>query len=153
MALTTVETIDATRLLKLGHAPAKYPGLAGALERAAALQETFADNHIMRLGALNEVERAGHLMFELRWRLAQAGLANQEQFPLPLTIETLAGVLGLAPARARRAMNKLRAFRILSVRYGQARLLEQGRRGKFAGFRAPGAAIVRRAQPAAPASA
>jgi CRP-like cAMP-binding protein len=151
-AITMVETVDATRLLRMAHAPEKYPGLARAVERAAALQETFSDNHIMRLGALTKVERAGHLMFELRWRLAEAGLADQRQFPLPLTHEALADLLGMSASQVRKAMRRLRAFRILSVRYGRAMLLEQGRRGKFAGFRPPGATIIRRAQPAPLAS-
>jgi CRP-like cAMP-binding protein len=144
LAITSVETVDATRLLQMAHAPEKYPGLARAVERAAVLQETFTDNHIMRLGALTEVERTGHLMFELRWRLAQAGLADQKQFPLPLTHEALGDILGMSAAHVRRAMKRLRAFRMFSVRYGRAVLLEQGRRGKFAGFRPPGATILRR---------
>jgi hypothetical protein len=90
-------------------------------------------------------------MFELRWRLAEAGLADHRQFPLPLTHETLGDLLGMSAAQARKAMRRLRAYRILSVRYGRAMLLEQGSRGKLGGFRAPGATIVRRKQ-AAPAS-
>jgi CRP-like cAMP-binding protein len=146
MAVTMVETVDATRLLNMAHAPQKHPGLARAVERAAALQETFSDNHILRLGALSDVERAGHLMFELRWRLAEAGLADQRQFPLPLTHETLAELLGMTVKRARKAMRRLRAFQILAVRYGRARLLEQGQRGWFGGFTPPGPSIVRRSQ-------
>lgn len=150
-AITTVETVDAAPLLRMAHTAEAYPGLARAVEREASLQESFSDSQILRLGALSGVERAGHLMSELRWRLSEAGLADDEQFPFPLTLETLAEFLGMTVAKTKRTMRRLRSYRILSVRYGRARLLEQGRRGRFGGFSAPEGTIVGRR--AAPASA
>jgi len=124
-AITTVETVDASAFVRMAHQSDQFPGIAHALERETVLEESFADNQIVRLGALSHGRRIIHLLLELQWRLNEVRLGNEREFPLPLTCETIADALGMRPADVRRVMGALRARKMFAVRYGRATVISR----------------------------
>jgi CRP-like cAMP-binding protein len=136
-AITTLETIDASVLIQLARDAERFPGIVLALERIAAQEDVFSDNQILRLGGLSERRRLAHLLLELQWRLSEVGLGNDQVFPLPLTSETIADMLGMEPVDVRRAMGVLRSRRMFSLRYGCATVLSNENTDLEGDFRPP----------------
>jgi CRP-like cAMP-binding protein len=137
MALTTVETIDATQLLRLAQQPNDYAGIANALLKAVAEDEEFLTNQIIRLGSPSPVERLAHLLLEMHARLSAAGLATDRDFFMPMTYETLAEALAVTPKTARRAMKRLKRKGLAKFRYGRVKLLSPGELQRMSDFTPP----------------
>lgn len=134
-ALTTVETVDARPLLSA--ARQGCPALASALRRLAQHEQEFMFNHIVRLGSMPPAERVAHQFLELRWRLAEVGLATDMDFPLPVSRETLADSLGVTPRRLQRELRGLRR-RGLAMAYAQrARVCSPLQLGDLTSFKPP----------------
>jgi CRP-like cAMP-binding protein len=123
IALTRVETADAG-LLRDAAASDETTGLGLACARAAGLEDAQLLDHVMRLGRQTAFERTAHLFLELRQRLAAAGLADGERFPLPLTQEVLADALGLSIVHVNRTLQQLRRDRLIEMKSGWVVLLE-----------------------------
>jgi CRP-like cAMP-binding protein len=123
LALTTVETVSAQRLAQMAGRCESFPGVAMAVRRMGTQRQAFAANQIVRLGAQRPVERVAHMLAELRWRLAEAGLADDQQFPLPVTCETLGDALALTPGQVKQALRMLRTRGLAATRYGKAQAL------------------------------
>lgn len=137
MALTTVETIDATPLLRLAQQSGEHAGIANALLKAVAEDEEFLTNQIIRLGSPSPLERLAHLLLELHARLSAAGLATDRDFFMPMTYETLAEALALTPKAARRAMKRLRRMGLAKFRYGRVRLMAPAELRRLSEFTTP----------------
>jgi CRP-like cAMP-binding protein len=137
LALTTVETIDATQLLRLAHQSNDYAGIANALLKAVAEDEEFLTNQIIRLGATSPVERLAHLLLEMHARLSAAGLATDRDFFMPMTYETLAEALAVTPKVARRAMKRLKRKGLAKFRYGRVKLMSPGELQRISDFTPP----------------
>jgi len=156
-ALTTVETIDARPLLQAA-STGRLPGLARAIDRSIQQDEEFLVNHVVRLGRMSDVERLGHLLLELRWRLAAAGLATERHFPLPLTNEVLADALGMHRRRVKFAMWRLKRRKLAKTYARRAQVVSPVELGALTTFSPPcPAARPKRSKPtdryATPASA
>lgn len=89
--------------------------LSEARERVRALRLCYLHNQIGRLGRQTAYERMAHLMLELRDRLTLAGLNHANAFPMPLTQELLADVLGLTTVHVNRTMQQLRRESMFEV--------------------------------------
>jgi CRP-like cAMP-binding protein len=137
IALTTVETIDATQLLRLAQQPQAYAGIAHALLQAVAEDEEFLTNQIIRLGSPSPVERLAHLLLEMHARLSAAGLATDRDFFMPMTYETIGEALALTPKGARRAMARLRRKGLAKFRYGRVKLMAPGELQRMSEFTPP----------------
>ena len=81
-------------------------GVAYALSRA--YDEAYLLAQITRLGRLNAQEKIADLLLELSERLERAGLAAGGRYPLPLTQEMIADVLGLTSVHVNRMLQALR---------------------------------------------
>jgi CRP-like cAMP-binding protein len=137
LALTTVETIDATQLLLLVQQSKDYAGIANALLKAVAEDEEFLTNQIIRLGSPSPVERLAHLLLEMHARLSAAGLATERDFFMPMTYETLAEALAVTPKVARRSMKSLKRKGLAKFRYGRVKLLSPGELQRMSDFTPP----------------
>jgi CRP-like cAMP-binding protein len=137
MALTTVETIDATQLLRMAQQSSDYAGITEALLKAVAEDEEFLTNQIIRLGATSPVERLAHLLLEMHARLSAAGLATDRDFFMPMTYETLAEALALTPKVARRAMKRLKRRGLAKFRYGRVKLMAPAELQRMSDFTPP----------------
>lgn len=135
-ALTTVETVDASRLLLLAEQPQRFGGIAHALQRNTVLEEELLTNQIIRLGSLSPVERLAHLLLELHFRLQSAGLATDQEFQMPLTLETLSVALGVNVRTATRLVRRFNQAGLAKWRYGRTSLAPAQLR-KMSDFRAP----------------
>ena len=138
IALTRVETADAG-LLRDAAAADGTAGLGLACARAAALEDGQLLDHVMRLGRQTALERTAHLFLELRQRLAGAGLADGDRFPLPLTQEVLADALGLSIVHVNRTLQQLRRENLIDMKSGWVVLLEPDALAARADFVRPAA--------------
>jgi CRP-like cAMP-binding protein len=136
-ALTAMETVDAAPLLQVAQDQQQFPGVLHALRRMSAQQEEFLMNQVVRLGTMGPDERLAHLLLELRWRLEQAGLANEREFAMPLTNETLADATALKARQVDHAMKMLRARSLVRRRYERVEVMNSTALQKLSGFRAP----------------
>lgn len=110
-------------------APTARPGsdLAEAYARSGAIEEFHLFRQIARLGRLSAYERTTDLLLELCNRLAAVKLGTAEEFPMPLTQEVLADLLGLTSVHVNRTLQTLRREGLLELRSGVARLKDAGR--------------------------
>lgn len=137
VALTALETIDATPVLEAVQA-GRAPGLARVLERAEHLEQALLLDHLVRLGRMTAYERVAHFLLELQQRLEGAGLGDSQRFPLPLTQEIMADVLGLSIVHVNRTLQQLRRERLIELRSGVAILLQRDLLASIADYRPAG---------------
>jgi CRP-like cAMP-binding protein len=131
------EPLAATSLVALTHvdlcrAPSagnedEGSGLAEAYAVSGALEEFYLFRQIARLGRLSAYERMLDWMFEMRDRLALAGLVADDSFPMPITQEGLADALGLTSVHVNRTLQLMRREGLVELRGGMARLIDPQR--------------------------
>ena len=102
-------------------------GLADAYAVSGALEEFYLFRQIARLGRLSAYERMLDWMFEMRDRLALAGLVADDSFPMPITQEGLADALGLTSVHVNRTLQLMRREGLVELRGGMARLIDPQR--------------------------
>jgi CRP-like cAMP-binding protein len=86
----------------------------------------------LRLGRLTAYERTAHFLIEIADRLKAAGAGDGRRFPLPLTQEVLADVLGLSIVHTNRVLQQLRRDGLIELRSGVAVLLDRDRLSSIA---------------------
>ena len=74
-------------------------------------------------------------LLEMRDRLAAAGLGSSDRFPLPVTQEAMADLLGLTSVHINRTLQALRRDGLLELRSGVARLGDVDRLAELADYR------------------
>jgi CRP-like cAMP-binding protein len=153
LALTTVQTVDATGLHALACQPG-YEGLASALCGLALHQEEFHLNQMARLAMRSHAMRLAHLLSELRWRFRAAGLAQGQEMQLPVTFETLGEALGVSAEQAWATMLRLKATGRARFKWGRAVILRPRALQRWSEFRPPQVyetrSVARAPMPAAP---
>jgi CRP-like cAMP-binding protein len=116
VALTTVETVDATAFLA-----AARDGSSGGLGRALRAAEREEDarrfDHMVRLGRLTAYEKVAHFILEMQRR---SGAGDASSFPLPLTQETISDALGVSVVHLNRVLRQLRTANLVKLRGGVA---------------------------------
>lgn len=136
VALTRLVTIDALGLVEtLERGPGEAPNLATAVRLQAGLDEALLLDHVVRLGRQTAYERVAHLLLELQSRLFTIGLADAVNFPLPLTQETLADVLGLSIVHVNRTLQQLRREKMIKLAGFKVTLLEPNLLATIADYR------------------
>lgn len=98
-----------------------------ALAANDAIEHCCMANQIVRIGRLSAYERIGHLLLEIRDRLSLAGSDTGNRFPLPLTQEAMADVLGLTTVHVNRTLQQLRSERQVTMSAGMVELLDPQR--------------------------
>jgi CRP-like cAMP-binding protein len=119
-ALTPVETVDAAALI-IGQGDGASGGLARALRGMLLEQDARRLDHMIRLGRLTAVERVAHFVLEVQRRV---GAVEMQSFPLPLTQEAMADVLGLSVVHLNRVLRQLRAAGLFELRRGMATVVD-----------------------------
>jgi CRP-like cAMP-binding protein len=141
VALTKVETVDASTLKAAASDGVAHPGLAAIQALTAAQDDERLLDHVVRLGRHTAYERVAHLLLELRERLAAAGLGDDRRFPLPVTQEALADALGLSVVHINRILQQFRRESLIEMRAGQVMLLDTNALNQVSDYRAPKAAV------------
>ena len=137
VALTPIQTLEATPILRAIADPAAYPGLSIAVDLAAALDEVWLMEQIVRLGRLTAYERLAHLIMEIRFRLTTPETDADGRLPFPLTQEMLADVTGLSMVHVNRTLQQLRREKLIEVGQGRLRVLDSQALTSIADFREP----------------
>lgn len=135
VALTRIETVDATAVRTAAADSATYPGLAQVIEAGSHLDEARLLDNVVRLGRQTAYERVAHLLLELRERLTVAGLADDHRFPLPATQEVLADALGLSVVHINRILQQLRREKLIELNSGRVVLLNSDLLASIADYR------------------
>jgi CRP-like cAMP-binding protein len=137
VAITSLQTVDATPVLRAVAAAEPPAGLAEGVRLAASMDEALLLDQLVRLGRQTAYERICHLLLEFHDRLGDVGLSRNGGFALPLTQEVLADATGLSIVHVNRVLQQLRRDRMIDLRGGHATLhdLEQLRR--VADYRRP----------------
>ena len=119
VALTPVRTIGIGRLVQaVCTQPDDYPGIVRALAAIDRGEEMALLDHIVRLGCQSARQRLSHLLLELHHRLSKIGFVHNGSFPMPLTQDTLAELLGLSLVHINRIVSQLRREKLVVMRSG-----------------------------------
>ncbi|RZL85966.1 MAG: Crp/Fnr family transcriptional regulator [Sphingomonas sp.] len=119
VALTPVRTIGISRLVQAVRTqPTDYPGITHALASIDRCEEMSLLDHIVRLGCQSARQRMSHLLLELYQRLSKIGFVHNGTFPMPLTQDTLAELLGLSLVHVNRIVSQLRSEKLVTMRSG-----------------------------------
>lgn len=137
VALTRLVTVDASGLVEAMERGGVGPNLSAAVRLQAGLDEALLLDHVVRLGRQTAYERVAHLLLELQSRLSVIGLADSVHFPLPLTQESLADVLGLSIVHVNRTLQQLRREKMIKLAGFKVTLLEPQLLATIADYRSP----------------
>lgn len=121
IALTNVTLCPAPKARHAGG------GLAEAYARSGALEEFYLFRQIARLGRMSAYERIADLLLEVSERLSAVMRAPPDRFPLPLTQETLADLLGLTSVHVNRMLQLFRRQGLLDIGGGIVHIRDLGR--------------------------
>ena len=132
VALTSVMLQSIDRLV----AAAGQAGSDG-LRRCAGLVQRHLLNQTARLGRQSACERLANLLLELRDRLGFVGLGDDRRFPMPLTQDALADMLGLTSVHVNRTLQMMRRDGLISLRGGVVDILDVPALSRLADYRAP----------------
>lgn len=114
--LTPLLTLNGQSLHTAAREISEAPGLALALERAAALDQSLLISQIARLGRQTAFERMAHLFMELRYRCSLIDAVTNESIPFPLTQEELGDLLGLSVVHVNRTLQLMRRENIVHLK-------------------------------------
>jgi CRP-like cAMP-binding protein len=147
VSLTPLEVVDASGVADDLQDEARHPALADAVSLAAAQDEAFLLDHVVRLGRQTAYERTAHLFLELRWRLDVVGLTDGPGFALPLTQEVIADALGLSVVHVNRTLQQMRRDGLIDLKQGRLDLLDLEELHRVSEFKPP--ALTARTAPKA----
>ncbi|PTM57450.1 Crp/Fnr family transcriptional regulator [Phreatobacter oligotrophus] len=121
-----------------------HAALADAAERFAvvnrhiwytlAMEGLLQRAWIVSMGRRSASRRLAHLICELTVRLRAVGLADDKGFDFPIVQYELADILGISAVHANRAVQGLRALRLISWQKGQMVLPDLPALMRFAEF-------------------
>jgi CRP-like cAMP-binding protein len=135
MAITDCRTLPASPAFGAGRNLSRR--LEDALHIAQSLDEAALLDHVVRLGRQTALERMGHLLLELHWRLSLVGAADEWRFSAPLTQDVLADATGLSVVHVNRTIQQLRRERLIEWRSQVVTILEPQMLSEIAEFKPP----------------
>jgi CRP-like cAMP-binding protein len=128
---STLGFISHASLRTLTHA---NPNVADALWRDTLIDSAIFREWIVNVGQRPAPARLGHIVLELRTRLAMTGRAASATFEFPLTQEQIGEALGITAVHANRIIKQLREDRILDVGRGRVHVLDEAKLAELAQF-------------------
>lgn len=137
VALTAGQTLDGREVAAVLWSSESHTDLSHAFHMSASFDEAALIDQVVRLGRQTAYERLAHLLLELGYRLALAGLAPKDDFPCPLTQEMLADATGLSVVHVNRTLQQMRREDLLEFRSGRVRLLQFDLLEAIADWRSP----------------
>ncbi len=136
--LTMVQTVDGAAVKAAAKEPAKFPGIAAAVELAAACDHALLMEQVTRLGRHTAYERTANLFLELHHRCMVVGLVHADGFIFPLTQESLGDLLGLSVVHVNRTLQLMRREGVIELKHGRLTLPNMDALKQAAEFRPPG---------------
>jgi CRP-like cAMP-binding protein len=124
---STVSALTRVTLCRAPAADQPHSGLALAFADREAAEKNSLLRQVARLGRMSAYERTADFLLEVQERLAAIGMTSGNSFPLPITQEALADMLGLTSVHVNRTLQSLRQDGMLELRGGMARLIDAKR--------------------------
>ncbi|WP_315718867.1 MULTISPECIES: Crp/Fnr family transcriptional regulator [unclassified Bradyrhizobium] len=124
-----IVTISAATLAFIDHADLSrlidaHPAVARALWRETMIDAAVFRQWILNLGVRSASARMAHLLAELRQRLAEVGLVDDNAYRFPITQSELAEALGLSTVHVNRVLQEFRSQRVLDIRKNLVKLID-----------------------------
>lgn len=135
--LTMVQTVDGGAIRLAARDPVKFPGIAAAVELAAAHDRALLLDQVTRLGRQDAYERVASLFVELLYRSLPVGLVHSHGFAFPLTQEGIGDVLGLSVVHVNRTLQIMRQQNLITLKQGRLTLHDVPALQAAAQFKAP----------------
>jgi CRP-like cAMP-binding protein len=135
--LTMVQLVDGATIRVAGRDSARFPGIAAAIELAAAYDRALLMEQVTRLGRHTAYERMANLFLELHHRCQVVGLVHADSFIFPLTQESLGDLLGLSVVHVNRTLQLMRREGVIELKHGRLTLLDMEALKSAAEFRHP----------------
>lgn len=138
----SVCTITAATFCALDGAPftsvfRHQPELAAALMEMLVREQERADMRLLLLGRQRPTERLAYLLLELRWRLDQQGVMDEERCELPLTYEMMADAAGMSRSQLAHSLSELRELGWASVEQGLLCFYDVAKMSNACGYTPP----------------
>jgi CRP-like cAMP-binding protein len=112
----------------------EHPNIARAMYTAQLIDEGIMRAWIVSMGRRTSPERVAHLMCELFLRARSIGLADGEEFALPLSQLVLADALGMTSVHINRVLKVLRLSGAMALSRGSVTILDPAKLVNIAGF-------------------
>lgn len=100
------------------------PAVARALWRETLVDSAIFRERVLNLGVRSASARMAHLLAELRQRLAEVGLVDDNEYQFPITQSDLADALGLSTVHVNRVLQEFRSQRVLDIRKNLVKLID-----------------------------
>ncbi|HEX8471232.1 MAG TPA: Crp/Fnr family transcriptional regulator [Brevundimonas sp.] len=137
LALTPIQTLDAAPIMRAIEGAPDFARLSHAVNVAAAMDEAWLMDQVVRLGRLTAYERLAHLILEIRARLKALGPDVDGSIPFPLTQEMLADATGLSMVHVNRTLQQLRREKLIELGHGRLKILDLQALVDLSDFREP----------------
>jgi CRP-like cAMP-binding protein len=125
----SVRAVDHKRLLELA---GQDQAVGVRVMFQLAEDERRLHNWVAALGQGVADERIATLLLDLRGRLHQAGLANDQGFEMPMTQQEIGDHLGLTVVHVNRVLRRLREAEIVTVQRGGVKVNDVARLSRLA---------------------
>ncbi len=113
------------------------PDAAVALCATAARSHELLTERLVDVARRTAVDRLGHLLLELKHRLARAGLGTRTSYRCPLTQQLLADALGLTGIHVNRTLRQLRDAGLVTMHDGVVEIHDEPRLARLVGYEPP----------------
>ena len=137
LCLSLVQTVEGTSVRLAANDAQRFPGIAAAVEMAAAQDRALMIEQVIRLGRQTAYERMASLFVELHHRCSTVGLVHGDGFAFPLTQESLGDLLGLRVVHVNRTLQLMRNQNVIQLKHGRLTLLDLEALRDAAEFRPP----------------
>jgi CRP-like cAMP-binding protein len=142
LCLSMVQTVDGGALRLAAQDRHRFPGIAAAVEVAAAHDRALMIEQVIRLGRQTAYERMANLFVELHHRCSTVGLVHGDGFAFPLTQESLGDLLGLSVVHVNRTLQMMRNQNLIQLKQSRLTLLNLPALREAAEFKPPQATHV-----------
>ena len=137
LCLSMVQTVEGGAIRLAAQDPQRFPGIAAAVQMAAAQDRAMLIEQVIRLGRQTAYERTANLFVELHQRCSAVGLAHGDGFAFPLTQEAIGDLLGLSVVHVNRTLQAMRNQNLIQLKHGRLTLLNLPALREAAEFRSP----------------
>ncbi len=96
----------------------RQPGLACLIWRASLVESAMVREWVMNVGRRTAYQRTAHLLCEIVARMRAVGLADGDDYHMPITQMELADALGLTPVHVNRTLQWLRGDGLIRLSGG-----------------------------------
>jgi CRP-like cAMP-binding protein len=137
VCLTMAHTVNGAAIGQAALDRKAFPGIAAAIEMAAAHDRAMLMEQVVRLGRQTAFQRVANVFMELHYRCEPVGLVHADGFAFPLTQETLGDLLGLSVVHVNRTLQMMRHEGLITLVQGRLTLLNIPALSDAAEFKPP----------------